>query len=78
MAKGYWIALVTVTDPERYSGYQQHAPAAFAEYGARFLARGGAAVTLEGDDWQRHQSARENREGACTAHVVITEGLSGG
>ncbi|KAG1648046.1 putative HTH-type transcriptional regulator YdfH [Nymphon striatum] len=48
MPKGYWIALVTVTDPEAYAGYQQLAPAAFAAYDATFLARGGDATTLEG------------------------------
>ena len=54
MAKGYWIAHVTVTDPERYLSYQQIAPEAFAKFGARFLARGGEAVTLEGSAFQRH------------------------
>ncbi len=54
MAKGYWIAFVTVTDPEKYAGYQNHAPAAFAKYKARFLARGGDAETLEGETFQRH------------------------
>ncbi|MBY6135304.1 DUF1330 domain-containing protein [Nocardioides marinus] len=52
MPKAYWIANVTVTDPERYRGYQAIAPAAFAEFGARFLARG-EADTLEGRAWQR-------------------------
>ena len=50
--KGYWIANVTVTDPDAYRGYQDIAPKAFAKYGARFLA-GGEAETLEGHDWQR-------------------------
>ena len=50
--KGYWIANVTITDPEAYKGYQAAAPAAFAKYGARFLARGEAEV-LEGEPWQR-------------------------
>ncbi|MEH6737067.1 MAG: DUF1330 domain-containing protein [Sulfitobacter sp.] len=54
MPKGYWIAFVTVTDPNTYIGYQQLAPAAFKKYGARFLARGGEAETLEGEAWQRH------------------------
>ncbi len=54
MAKGYWIASVTVTDAARYAGYQSYAPAAFEKYGARFLARGGAAVTLEGQEFERH------------------------
>lgn len=50
----YWIAHVTVTDPDRYAGYQALAPAAFAAHGARFLARGGASETLEGPALQRH------------------------
>ena len=54
MPKAYWIAFVTVTDPEAYAGYQQHAPAAFAKYGAKFLVRGGKAETMEGAEWQRH------------------------
>lgn len=54
MSKGYWIALVTVTDPARYTDYQKVAPEAFAQYGARFLVRGGEADTLEGQTFQRH------------------------
>ena len=50
----YWIAHVTVTDPDRYKGYQALAPAAFARFGARFLARGGTAETLEGPVHPRH------------------------
>ncbi|GGX59603.1 hypothetical protein GCM10007385_31010 [Tateyamaria omphalii] len=54
MPKGYWIAFVTVTEPDRYASYQAHAPAAFAKYGARFLARGGDATSLEGALYERH------------------------
>ncbi len=54
MAKGYWIAFVTVTDPERYAGYQALAPVAFAAFNARFLVRGDDAVSLEGDTYERH------------------------
>ncbi|NVO55307.1 DUF1330 domain-containing protein [Rhodobacteraceae bacterium B1Z28] len=50
--KGYWIANVTVTDPDAYQGYQAIAPEAFRKFGARFLARG-EAETLEGQNWQR-------------------------
>lgn len=91
----YWIAHVTVTDPERYAGYQAFAPAAFAAHGAKFLARGGPSETLEGPDLQRHvviefpslevakscytsaeyQAAKQHRDSACVAHVVIVEGL---
>jgi len=50
----YWIAHVTVTDAARYAGYQALAPAAFARFGARFLARGGEAEVLEGPAHTRH------------------------
>jgi uncharacterized protein (DUF1330 family) len=49
----YWIAHVTVTDPESYKSYQALAPAAFAAHGARFLARGPGEV-LEGPEAPRH------------------------
>ena len=52
--KAYWIAHVTVTDPEAYTGYHALAPAAFAAHGARFLARGGAHEVLEGPVLDRH------------------------
>ena len=50
----YWIAHVTVIDPEAYQGYQALAPAAFAAHGVRFLARGGAHEVLEGPVLDRH------------------------
>ena len=49
----YWIAHVTVTDPDAYKAYQALAPAAFAAHGARFLARGPGDV-LEGPEMARH------------------------
>lgn len=48
MAKAYWIANVTVTDPDNYAAYQSLAPEAFRVYGARFIARGGRNDALEG------------------------------
>lgn len=50
----YWIAHVTVTDPEAYAGYQAQAPAAFRRFGATFLARGGDFTVLEGPALERH------------------------
>ena len=47
--KGYWIARVTVTDPDHYKLYAEGAPAAFVKYGARVLARGGRSQQLEGE-----------------------------
>jgi uncharacterized protein (DUF1330 family) len=41
MAKGYWIAHVTINDPERYKDYVKLNAAAFSKYGAKFLVRGG-------------------------------------
>ncbi len=49
----YWIAHVTITDPEAYKGYMGLAPAAFAKYGATFLARGGESETFEGESYHR-------------------------
>jgi uncharacterized protein (DUF1330 family) len=46
--KGYWIAHVDVTDSERYMEYTKRAPAAFAAYGGRLLARGGQSEAMEG------------------------------
>ena len=48
MAKGYWIAHVDMRDPERYKDYVATAKPAFERYGAKFLARGGTTVALEG------------------------------
>ena len=54
MPKGYWIAHVSVTDPEKYPDYVATAKPAFEEYGARFLARGGAHECVEGNTGERH------------------------
>ena len=49
MPKGYWIAHVTVDDPEIYEKYKAANAAPFAEYGARFLVRAGAQEAMEGE-----------------------------
>ena len=56
MAKGYWIAHVEVTNPERYKDYVKANAIAFAKFGARFVVRGGAAISSKtGDaDKRRH------------------------
>jgi uncharacterized protein (DUF1330 family) len=54
MPKGYWIAHVTVTDPEPYARYAAGTAAAFEKYGAQVLARGGAYHALEGADHPRN------------------------
>ena len=45
----YVIAEVTVTDPTTMDEYRKQVPATVAKYGGRFLARGGAHHTLEGE-----------------------------
>lgn len=53
MAKGYWIAHVDISDPAAYERYKALNAAPFAEYGARFLVRGGAQDLREGHLRQR-------------------------
>jgi uncharacterized protein (DUF1330 family) len=47
----YLLVDVEVTDPARYESYKKLAPPAIAKYGGRYLVRGGAMTSLEGD-WQ--------------------------
>jgi uncharacterized protein (DUF1330 family) len=54
MPKGYWIAHVTVTEPEQYKLYASAAPLAFKKYGANILARGGNSQQMEGDGRPRN------------------------
>lgn len=49
MAKGYWIAHVHVTDPERYKDYVAANAKAFEKYGAKFLVRGGDNEVKNGE-----------------------------
>jgi uncharacterized protein (DUF1330 family) len=56
--KGYWLAHVNVTNPERYKDYVAANAIAFKKYNARFLVRGGTAIVPIG---QR----------AARRHVVI-------
>ena len=46
--KGYWMAMVDVTDPENYPKYIAANKAAFDKYGAKFLVRGGQGQVFEG------------------------------
>ncbi len=53
MPKGYWIAHVTVDDPETYEQYKAANAAPFAEYGAKFIVRAGAQEVREGESRAR-------------------------
>lgn len=46
----YLVVRVTVTDPEKYGEYVKHTPRILAEYGGRFIVRGGAMTTVEGPE----------------------------
>ena len=48
MPKGYWVGHVDIDDPETYEKYKAANAEPFAEYGARFLVRGGEQVVKEG------------------------------
>jgi uncharacterized protein (DUF1330 family) len=48
MPKGYLIARIDVTDPERYARYTAVTPAIAARHGGRFIVRGGRFDAKEG------------------------------
>lgn len=50
MPKAYWIGHVEVHDPDAYKKYIETATPAYKQYGAKFLARGGAYDNVEFDD----------------------------
>jgi uncharacterized protein (DUF1330 family) len=47
----YLVCDINVTNPTQYEEYKKLAQAAVAQYGGRYLARGGEKVVLEGS-WQ--------------------------
>jgi uncharacterized protein (DUF1330 family) len=54
MPKGYWIAHVDVSDPEKYKEYVRLNGIAFAKFGAKFLVRGGTNEVRAGALKSRH------------------------
>jgi len=49
----YVIARVEVTDWDRYNEYLKVGPGTIAQYGGRFIARGGEVIALEGPEETR-------------------------
>lgn len=45
----YVIVDINIKDPVLYESYKKLTPTSIAEFGGRFLVRGGAAVCVEGD-----------------------------
>jgi uncharacterized protein (DUF1330 family) len=54
MPKGYWIARLDVSDPEKYKDYVAANAVAFKKYGARFLVRAGKFENTEGKSRARN------------------------
>lgn len=54
MAKGYWIARVSIHDPEGYREYLALNADPIREHGGRFLVRGGTAELIEGESRDRN------------------------
>ena len=54
MAKGYWVARISVNAPERYDEYKNAAGPAYQKYGATFLVRGGKFDASEGESRERN------------------------
>lgn len=54
MPKAYWIAHVTVTQPEPYGMYAAGATAVFQKHNAKVLARGGPYQQMEGEEHPRN------------------------
>ena len=47
---GYIVARIQVSDWSRYGEYVKHTPRVIAQFGGRFIVRGGEMVVLEGPD----------------------------
>jgi uncharacterized protein (DUF1330 family) len=45
----YIIVEIEINDPEAYEEYKKLAPVSIAQYGGKYIARGGATEVLEGD-----------------------------
>jgi len=54
MPKGYWIAHITVKDPEEYAEYVRLDTPVVERFGGKFLVRGGRNETPETKQKDRH------------------------
>jgi uncharacterized protein (DUF1330 family) len=79
--KGYWIAHVNITDPERYKDYVAANAAPLKKYGARFLVRAGESevargqlagrrhVVIEFDSYATAKACHESPEYQAAAQI---------
>jgi uncharacterized protein (DUF1330 family) len=62
MAKGYWIAHITLTDVNFYKEYAAANQAAFKKFGARYVVRGGKAIAgLAGSQFEVASGSARDR-----------------
>ena len=66
----YVISDIEVTDPAEFEEYKRLSPPSVAQYGGRFLARGGDLEILEGD-WSPKRLAILEFPDACAAKAWI-------
>ena len=54
MPKAYWVTCYrSISDPQKVAAYAKLAPAATAQFGARYIARGTAAEAFEAGQKER-------------------------
>ena len=53
MTKAYWVAHMDIHDPDAYAKYRAANAAPFEKYGAKFVVRGGAQTSREGQTKSR-------------------------
>ncbi|TPJ35967.1 DUF1330 domain-containing protein [Mesorhizobium sp. B2-5-13] len=51
--KGYWMVMLTVTDPEGYQRYRDAIGDTVSSFGGRYLVRGGQVTSPEGSEFGR-------------------------
>lgn len=49
MTKGYVVVHLDVTDPQKFEEYRERVPATISQYGGKYIVRGGAMETVEGE-----------------------------
>jgi len=54
MPKGYWIAHITVTNPDEYAEYVRLDTPVVERFGGKFIVRGGRSETPETPQKDRH------------------------
>ena len=80
MPNGYWIARITVTDPDCYGAYAKVLPAVVERFGGRFLVAGGRFEAVEGeakprnvviafDDYETARACWHSEEYAAVARL---------